>query len=84
VKHAGAAALAEMTELLAQLRLRPGLVEKKLGVFYRKGAAFLHFHEDPAGMFVDIRDGAEWQRLHLPDQQSWQTCLTETDRILRG
>jgi hypothetical protein len=84
MKHAGAAALAEVAALIAQIRLRPGLVEKKTGVFYRKGQAFLHFHEDPAGMFVDIRDGADWLRLHLPDRRAWTKCLSETDRILGG
>jgi len=32
------------------------------GLFYRKSAAFLHFREDPAGLFAELRvDGAfEW------------------------
>ena len=45
-----------MDDLLAQLRALPGLTEKKRGVFYRKSRAFLHFHEDPKGMFADISD----------------------------
>ena len=32
------------------------MVEKKRGVFYFKSRAFLHFHEDPKGMFADIRE----------------------------
>ena len=37
----------------------PGLIEKKRGVFYRKSRAFLHFHEDPKGMFADLSDPEE-------------------------
>ena len=44
--------------LLARLRSLPGLVEKSRGVFYRKSKAFLHFHEDPRGLFADIRNAA--------------------------
>jgi hypothetical protein len=63
VKHATAAGLAEIEGLLGQLRQIPGLVEKRPGVFYRKSRAFLHFHEDPAGLFADYRPGEEWLRL---------------------
>jgi hypothetical protein len=38
------------------------LVEKKPGVFYRKSKAFLHFHEDPSGLYVDVRVGDEFER----------------------
>ncbi len=59
MKHAGAAALAALAPLLAELRHLPGLTERRPGVFYRGNAAFLHFHEDPAGLFADLkRDGA--------------------------
>jgi hypothetical protein len=84
MKHAGAAALATVAGLIGQIRTRPGLVEKQTGVFYRKGQAFLHFHEDPKGMFVDLRNHEDWLRLHLPDDGSWITCLAELDRILGG
>jgi hypothetical protein len=84
MKHAGPAALAGLAGLIAQIRERPGLVEKKPGVFYRKGQAFLHFHEDPDGMFVDLRDGADWLRLHLPDDASWPNFLAALDRSLSG
>ena len=61
--HPQSAALDALEDLLAELRRLPGLVEKKRGVFYRKSKAFLHFHEDPAGLFADIRPNAEWERL---------------------
>ena len=55
MKHATAAALDQLEELLAGLRGIAGLKEKSRGVFYRRSQAFLHFHEDPAGLFADIR-----------------------------
>jgi hypothetical protein len=82
MKHATAPALACIPELLAQIRTRKGLVEKKPGIFYRKGQAFLHFHEDAAGMFMDIRDGAEWPRLPASGPAAHAKCLETLDRIL--
>ncbi len=35
--------------------MRTELKEKSRGVFYRKSKATLHFHEDPAGLFADMR-----------------------------
>ncbi len=55
MKHATAAALDRLEPLLAELRELPVLREKSRGVFYRKSSTFLHFHEDPAGLFADIR-----------------------------
>ncbi|WP_340644409.1 hypothetical protein [Phenylobacterium sp.] len=55
MKHAGDIALDQLEPLLARVRALPGLTEKKRGVFYRKSRAFLHFHEDPKGLFGDVR-----------------------------
>jgi hypothetical protein len=55
VKHAGPEALDRLEPLLAGLRTVPGLVEKKRGTFYRRSKALLHFHEDPTGLYVDVR-----------------------------
>ncbi|MFN3523013.1 MAG: hypothetical protein ACK4YQ_12255 [Phenylobacterium sp.] len=59
MKHAGAHALEQLSSLIAQLRGLEGLVERRPGVFYRKGRAFLHFHEDPCGLFADLRGPAD-------------------------
>jgi hypothetical protein len=48
--------------LWAILLKKPGLVERKRAIFYRGTTAFLHFHEDPAGMFADLRSGADFER----------------------
>jgi hypothetical protein len=63
MKHASDSALDQLDDLLEAIRRVPGLVEKKRGIFYRASKAFLHFHEDPAGLFADLRPGAEWLRL---------------------
>jgi hypothetical protein len=56
MRHARDQDLDRVEGLLVELRTLPGLTEKKRGVFYRKSRAFLHFHEDPKGMFADISD----------------------------
>jgi hypothetical protein len=56
MRHARDQDLDRVEDLLVQLRALPGLTEKKRGVFYRKSRAFLHFHEDPKGMFADLSD----------------------------
>ena len=55
MRHARSEALNELEPLLEQLRLVPGVVERGRGVFYRGSKAFLHFHEDPAGSYADVR-----------------------------
>ncbi len=77
MKHATAEALAQLTELLTQLRTVPGLVEKRPGIFYRKGRAFLHFHEDPAGLFADIRPGEEWVRIEVGGREGRAALVAE-------
>ena len=79
MKHATAETLAGFGELLEQLRRIPGLIEKRPGVFYRKSRAFLHFHEDRAGLFADWRPGDEWLRLAV-DTVEGQAALVEKIR----
>jgi hypothetical protein len=64
MKHAGDVALDTIEPMLSELRRLEGIRERKRGVFYRRSSAFIHFHEDPAGMFADVRRGdGEWLRL---------------------
>ncbi|MBP7648735.1 MAG: hypothetical protein KA085_03475 [Phenylobacterium sp.] len=67
MKHAGEVALDQLEPLLARVRALPSLIEKKRGVFYRKSRAFLHFHEDPQGLFGDVRaaDGKDFDRFEV-------------------
>jgi hypothetical protein len=67
MKHAGGAALDQLEPLLARIRDCGVLKEKSRGTFYLKSRAYLHFHEDPAGIFVDIRaaEGKDFDRMKL-------------------
>jgi hypothetical protein len=80
MKHATATALDRLEGLLAELRTLP-LKEKSRGVFHRKSKAFLHFHEDPAGLFADIRtaDGSDFDRFQV-DNVAAQESLIATAR----
>ncbi|HLW45361.1 MAG TPA: hypothetical protein VKR78_04030 [Acidimicrobiales bacterium] len=62
MRHAGADALDELEPLLEELRRIPGLVERSRGVFYSRSRAFLHFHEDPTGLYADVRVGDDFER----------------------
>jgi len=77
MKHAGEAALDQLEALLAELRSLPGPVEKKRGVFYLKSKAFLHFHEDPAGLFADVRDatGQDFERIDVTGEAGRERLL---------
>ena len=63
MKHASPLALESISKLISEIRDLPGLAEKKTGIFYKSGKAFLHFHEDSTGMFADARiDENEFSR----------------------
>ncbi len=77
MKHAGPAALDRLEPLLARIRALPGLKETSRGVFHRKGRAFLHFHEDPAGLFADVRfEGSEFERLRVETVEEQAALLS--------
>jgi hypothetical protein len=84
MKHADAAALAALCDLIENLRRRSVLVEKRLGIFYIKGRAFLHFHKDPTGLFADLRQGQDWQRFPVNDPDECASLLAAVDRVLTG
>ena len=69
MKHAGADALDRLEPVLTRLRAYSQLREKSRGVFYLRSKAFLHFHEDPAGLFADIRapGAADFDRIKVDD-----------------
>ncbi|MBI1360415.1 MAG: hypothetical protein GC155_09075 [Alphaproteobacteria bacterium] len=62
MRHAGQATLDQLEDVLTALRRLDGLKENSRGVFYRGGRAFLHFHEDPDGLFADVRFAADFER----------------------
>jgi len=78
MKHAGPQALADLETLLVEIRLLSGLNERKPGIFYRRGQAFLHFHEDAAGLFADVKLGGapKFERFRVSTPQERQALLT--------
>ena len=83
MKHADANALAALSDLIENLRRRSVLVEKRLGIFYTKGRAFLHFHKDPAGLFADLRHGGDWERFPVNHPEECARLLAAVDRALK-
>lgn len=79
MKHANPAALDHLEPLLQELRKIAGLKERARGVFYRSGRAFLHFHEDGAVFYADLRIGAEFRRI-AATTASQQAFLLESLR----
>jgi hypothetical protein len=76
MKHAGPAALDRLGALLGRVRALPGLTERKPGIFYRRGVAWLHFHEDAAGLFVDVKLGGRgFTRLPVNSEAECQALL---------
>lgn len=90
MKHASAATLQALAPLLMQLRTLPGLVERKPGIFYLRAHAFLHFHEDAAGLFADVKlDGKQFERHAVSTPAQQHTLLTvvikaQTEPSCRG
>jgi hypothetical protein len=84
MKHAGETALDQLDHLLNQLRSQEGLKERKRGVFYRGSSAFLHFHEDPAGLFADVRTASDWERLPVNTRAQQRELVAKVKAVLRG
>ena len=75
MRHVTAAGLDELDDVLSELRGVDGLKEKSRGVFYRGSRAFLHFHEDPSGLYADVRLDADFERMRV-------TTKAERKRLL--
>ena len=84
MKHAGTEALRQLSDLLEQIRQRRGLKEKKLGIFYRKSRSFLHFHEDPAGLFADVGFAENFERYPVNTPKERRALLAAIDRALNA
>ena len=84
MKHAGAPALDALEPVLAQIRALEGLKEKSRGAFYRKSKGFLHFHEDPAGFFADLKVGDDYVRFPINSKTQTQTFLRRAAAALNS
>lgn len=84
MKHATDSTLQTMTALLDQLRQLPGIRERKLGVFYRKSRAFLHFHEDAEKIYADVRlGGPDFERFPATTPAQQRTLLSAIRKYTR-
>ncbi|GAA5266034.1 hypothetical protein ACOSOMT5_P2461 [Acidiphilium sp. MT5] len=81
MKHAGPAALNELRDLITAIQSR-GLNERSPGAFYRRGKAWLHFHEDKAGLFADLRVNSDWERFRVSTPDERATFLALVDQTL--
>ena len=86
MRHARDQDLDRLEDLLTRLRELPGLTEKKRGVFYRKSKSFLHFHEDPKGMFADLSagPGKDDERIDVTEPAGQALLLTAVVERLRA
>jgi hypothetical protein len=48
-----------------------------------KSKAFLHFHEDPAGVFADVRVGDDFHRLPANTTAEWKVVLATVASAFR-
>lgn len=84
MKHACPGTLLELLPLLVRLRACEVLRERSPGAFYRRGAAFLHFHEDPLGVFADLRvDARGFQRYPVNTEEERATLFELVSHALR-
>ncbi|MBI1814230.1 MAG: hypothetical protein HYR72_04580 [Deltaproteobacteria bacterium] len=84
MKHAGPQALDELGDLLVEIRNFEGLKEKKRGAFYRKSSGFLHFHEDPAGFFADLKIDDEYQRFRVSTASERKALVRRISSLMRA
>ncbi len=83
MKHAGQATLEELGDLLEELRERTQLKERSPGIFYVKSKTFLHFHDDPSGIFADVKlDQQTYSRHRVSTRAERASLLRKVDRSL--
>jgi hypothetical protein len=84
MKHAGPQALDQLEPILEEIRRLGGLKEKKRGAFYCGSVGFLHFHEDPAGFFADLKIGDDFERFPINSKTQTQTFLRRAAAALNS
>jgi hypothetical protein len=83
MKHADSRTLDQIAPLLNDIRQRvPPLKEKQPGIFYLKSTSFLHFHQDPSGIFADLKVNGDWIRYPVNENKDWVAFLSALDEAL--
>ena len=83
MKHAGDEALDALEDLMTEIRKLDGLRERRRGAFYKKSIGFLHFHEDPAGLFADLKIGDRFERFPVSTESERKRLLAKASAALR-
>ena len=79
MKRAGPATFARIAPLLEELRERPVIRERRPGVFELNSRPFLHFHDDPSGVFADVRLAEGFVRLPVTSGSEQADLLGRID-----
>jgi hypothetical protein len=84
MRHARARDLDRLEPLIERLRGFAALSERSRGVFYAKSRAFLHFHQDPAGLFADVRAGPDggFERLRVDEAAGAEALIERVEAVL--
>ena len=82
MKHAGEATLDLLEDLLREVRKHAPLRERRRGAFYRQSVGILHFHEDPAGLFADLKVDGKWQRFPIDSKAEQKALLEELAAVV--
>jgi hypothetical protein len=84
LRHARDQDLDRIEALLERLRDLGELRERKRGCFYFKSKGFVHFHEDPKGMFADLRQVAsrDDRRLKVDTPAEQDALITQARKVL--
>jgi hypothetical protein len=77
MKHATEEDLIPIAGLLDKIRCEKRVKERKSDVLYRRGKAFLHFHEDRRSLFADLRGPDDWERLAVNDRRGQALLLAK-------
>ena len=84
MKHAGVKTLATLESVLRRVREYATLTERTPGSFYRKSKAYLHFHEDPSGIYADVKlSGTEFTRMRVTTPKEQEHLLSLIVESLR-
>jgi hypothetical protein len=78
-------ALRNLEPVLRALRKHGALIERTPGSFYLKSSAFLHFHEDAAGLFADVKeDFLKFSRYRVTTRAEQLEFVELVNRCLSG
>jgi hypothetical protein len=84
MRHAGKETLDQLEPLLEHVRRVPRMIERTPGCFYLGSKAYLHFHEDPLGIFADVKlNGEKFERLRVSTKAERTRFLTLFNRNLK-